>query len=63
MSLHMVTLYMFRRYQKIEVAPADGTKSAFTNSFGVVLFDNALIPFRVCLYAMNIIGIDPWAYY
>ena len=27
-----------------EVVPADRSKSALTTSFGVVLFDNALIP-------------------
>jgi hypothetical protein len=57
----MFNLYLLRRYQKIEVAPADRTKSALTTSFGVVLIDNALMPFGLCFYARNILGIDQWA--
>ena len=56
----MFTLHLQRRYHKIEVTPADRSKSALTTSFGVVLFDNALLSFGLCFYASNILGIDPW---
>jgi hypothetical protein len=45
-----------------EVVPADRSKSALTTSFGVVLFDNALIPiWSLFFYARNMLGMDPWA--